>query len=358
MQQEAEKLSKWIKKLQKKSLNERLSKKSGYFGSHGTDSDLLKVYERKLKTIYERLKCCQSEIVLKQKELPVAFVTFKSRWGAAVAAQTQQAVNPMHWVTEWAPEPRDVSWHNLSIPYARLVFHKIGIATAVLFLTVFFTVPVTAVQGLAQLDKIKEWFPPFKALLLIPGLRSILTGYLPSIILNIFIYIIPFAMLLLADIEGSVSTSSQERKACSMFFYFLIANVFFLSLLSGSLLDQIGESFTHPRNIPNRLASAVSAQADFFMAYILTTGLAGFPLEILQLGLLLWHLFKVHSFGRGQKHEPYIYSVPYYRIIPNVSLFILIRMTYATIAPLQSSISSSVFIYWLFCLSQSGSECL
>jgi len=73
-------------------------------------------------------------------------------------------------------------------------------------------------------------------------------------------YIIPFAMLGLAYLGGSISNSKEEIKACNMVFYFLMGNVFFLSLISGSLLDEIGEYLTHPRDIPSHLAAAVSAQ--------------------------------------------------------------------------------------------------
>lgn len=90
-----------------------------------------------------------------------------------------------------------------------------------------------------------------------------MTGYLPSAILKGFIYIVPFAMLGMAKLGGSVSKSKEEIKTCNMVFYFLMGNVFFLSLLSGSLLDQIGESFTHPKDFPTRLASAVSAQVSW-----------------------------------------------------------------------------------------------
>lgn len=87
-----------------------------------------------------------------------------------------------------------------------------------------------------------------------------MTGYLPSVILNGFIYIVPFAMLGIAKLGGSVSNSKVEIKSCNMVFYFLVGNVFFLSLISGSLLDEIGESVTHPRDFPSHLARAVSAQ--------------------------------------------------------------------------------------------------
>ncbi|OAY81991.1 CSC1-like protein [Ananas comosus] len=270
------------------------------------------VHEETLKGVYRRIRLLQCENVLKQKELPVAFVSFKSRIGAALAAETQQHVNPLLWITELAPEPKDVLWNNLVIPYRRLAIHRIAVFIAAFLLTVFFAFPVTAVQGIVQFEKLKKWFPPVKAVQLIPGLSSVLAGYLPSAILNGFIYLIPFAMLAMASLEGCVSRSRKEMKACSMVFYFLIGNVFFLSLLSGSLLDQLGESFAHPKDFPSHLASAVSAQ----------------------LGLLSWHFIKAHSFGQETKKLPYLYGFPYYRVVPIVSLAILIGMVYSVIAPL------------------------
>ncbi|KAJ0978859.1 hypothetical protein J5N97_014333 [Dioscorea zingiberensis] len=260
-------------------------------------------HEDKLEQIYRNIRLHQYEYSHKQMELQTAFVSFKSRQGMALVAQTLQHVHPLMWITEPAPEPRDILWSNLTISYNGSVIRKVGVSIAATLLTIFFALPVTAVQGIVQFEKLKKWFPPSRAVLLIPGLSSILTGYLPSVILNGFIYVVPYAMLSMASIEGS-------------------------------LLDQIGESFTHPRDFLSHLASAVSAQSDFFISYILANGLSGFSLEILQLGLLSWHFLRSHSFGRSSKEKPYLYGFPYYRVIPTISLAILIGMVYAVIAPL------------------------
>ncbi|KAK1553424.1 hypothetical protein Q3G72_034783 [Acer saccharum] len=272
-------------------------------------------------------------LYLLYKEVPVAFVTFKSRWGAALAAQSQQHSHPLQWITERAPEPRDVYWRNLTISYRILPLYRIGVFIAASLLTIFFAIPVTAVQGIAKFEKLKKWFPPVRAIELIPGLSSVLVGYLPSVILNGFIYVVPFAMLGIAKFGGSVSRSQVEIKTCSMVFYFLVGNVFFISLISGSLLEEIGESFTHPQNFPSHLASAVSAQADFLLTYILADGLSGFSLEALQAGMLLLDFIKSHTCGRGEGN-PYLYSLPYFRVIPVVSLSILIGSVYAVVSPL------------------------
>lgn len=186
----------------------------------------------------------------------------------------------------------------------------------------------------------------------------------------------------MANISGYVSRSRKDIKACNMVFYFLVGNVFFLSLLSGSLIDQIGEYFSNPRDFPGRLASAATAQvrrpvlstrdhfyvktyihlfycmvpyswfspyplfqADFFMTYILTNGLSGFSLEILQPGLLIWEVMRSHIWDRGRKTRPYLTSLPYYRNIPFVSLCMLIGMVYAVVSPLLLP-----FLVGYFCL--------
>ncbi|KAG6421817.1 hypothetical protein SASPL_118374 [Salvia splendens] len=308
------------------------------------DAEMERLKEQ-LRDIGHKIQFTQSKDQLQAKELPVAFVTFKSRWGAALAAQSQQTSNPVIWVTEMAPEPRDVLWKNLAIPFRYMPLYKCGVYVSVTVLTIFFAVPVTAVQGIAKFERLKKWFPPAMAVQLIPGFSSFVTGYLPGAILNGFVYIVPFAIIEMANISGYVSRSRKDIKACNMVFYFLVGNVFFLSLLSGSLIDQIGEYFSNPRDFPGRLASAATAQADFFMTYILTNGLSGFSLEILQPGLLIWEVMRSHIWDRGRKTRPYLTSLPYYRTIPFVSLCMLIGMVYAVVSPLLLP-----FLVGYFCL--------
>jgi hypothetical protein len=62
-----------------------------------------------------------------------------------------------------APEPRDVSWRSLVIPFRILPLYKIGVVLSASLLTIFFAIPVTAVQGIAKFEKLKKWFPPAMA---------------------------------------------------------------------------------------------------------------------------------------------------------------------------------------------------
>lgn len=84
--------------------------------------------------------------------------------GAALASQSQHSLNPLMWITELAPEPRDVSWKNLAIPVRLLPIREFGVIVGAFLLTIFFAIPVTAVQGIAKFEKLKKWFPPAMAI--------------------------------------------------------------------------------------------------------------------------------------------------------------------------------------------------
>ncbi|KAJ8748817.1 hypothetical protein K2173_011375 [Erythroxylum novogranatense] len=317
---QAKHIARRIEKFRERSRVKKQNKDCLLLRSCRDDYAKVVVFEEKLVEFSHKILRLQGEDMLKQKELPVSFVSFKSICSAALAAQSQQYSNPLLWITQMAPEIRDVSWKSLAVPLKLSLLYKITEIVLASLLLIFFAVPVTAVQGIAKYEKLRRWFPPAIAVELIPGLSSIITGYLPSAVLKGFIYVVPFAMLGMAKIGGgSISKSKEEMKACDMVFYFLVGNVFFLSLLSGSLLDEIRESFSHPKNFPSHLASAVSAQADFFMTYIMNDGLSGFSFQILQ---------------PGDEENPYLFALPYFRFIRFVSLSILIGMVYAIVAPL------------------------
>ena len=94
--------------------------------------------------------------------MPAAFVSFNSRWGAAVCAQTQQTRNPTLWLTEWASEPRDVYWQNLAIPYVSLSVRRLIMGVAFFFLTFFFMIHIAIVQSFASIEGLEKAAPFLK----------------------------------------------------------------------------------------------------------------------------------------------------------------------------------------------------
>uniref|UniRef100_A0A803MX62 Uncharacterized protein n=1 Tax=Chenopodium quinoa TaxID=63459 RepID=A0A803MX62_CHEQI len=139
---------------------------TGFCGLWGTRQDAIDYYAKEIEKLSEQ-EAAERARVLSDPEaiLPAAFVSFKSRWGAAVCAQTQQTRNPTIWLTEWAPEPSDVYWDNLAIPYVELKIRRLLMAIALFLLIFFYMAPITFVQSLANINGIEKVFPFLKHLI-------------------------------------------------------------------------------------------------------------------------------------------------------------------------------------------------
>ena len=96
---------------------------------------------------------------------------------------------------------------------------------------------------------------------------QVITGYLPSLILQLFLFFVPPIMLTFSAIQGYISRSRIERSACSKMLWFIIWNVFFANVLSGSALYEVNV-FLEPKNIPRVLAEAVPGQVGMHLCSV------------------------------------------------------------------------------------------
>ncbi|KAK1269981.1 hypothetical protein QJS04_geneDACA022098 [Acorus gramineus] len=132
-------------------------------GLCGGTSESFKIYHSVNEDKKRDLDQLDSNI--KPKECGAAFVFFKTRYAAVVASHVLQSSNPMAWVTDLAPEPHDVYWSNLWIPYRQLWLRRIATLLAAIFFMLLFIIPVTFVQGLSQLEQLQQMFPFLKSIL-------------------------------------------------------------------------------------------------------------------------------------------------------------------------------------------------
>lgn len=96
------------------------------------------------------------------QECAAALVFFKTRYAALVASQGLQSPNPMLWATDLAPEPEDMYWANICVPYKLHWIRKIAMHVASVCFVIFFLVPVSVTQGLVHLDKLQKTFPSLR----------------------------------------------------------------------------------------------------------------------------------------------------------------------------------------------------
>ncbi|KAF8399532.1 hypothetical protein HHK36_015399 [Tetracentron sinense] len=160
---------------------------------------------------------------------------------------------------------------------------------------------------------------------------QVITGYLPSLILQLFLSFVPPIMKIFSSMQGYISHSEIEKSACNKMLWFTIWNIFFANALSGSALYQVS-IFFDPKTIPATLAVAVPGQASFFIAYVVTSGWTSLSSELFRLIPLICNFVK-GCFAGSTGHNV-VPSLPYHSAIPKLLFFGLLGITYFLLAPL------------------------
>ncbi|KAK4490718.1 hypothetical protein RD792_001419 [Penstemon davidsonii] len=329
---EADKVNKRLAGLKSENYTQRRLSRSGFMGLFRRRIDLLDHYEKQLEDIEANVRTERSSVAA--KEVPAVFVSFKSRFSAAIASHLQQGVKPTEWVTEQAPDPQDVHWPFFSASFFTRWMCNIAVIFACIFITIAFLVPVLLVQGLTHLDQLEKWFPFLKGILTLKIISQVITGYLPSLILQMFLSLVPPVMIVLSSIQGYIALSQIEKSACTKVLWFTIWNIFFANVLSGSALYRI-DVFLELKRIPELLAVAVPAQASFFIAYVVTSGWTStLSSELFRPKLLIWSFLKRRLWWKSDE-ELEAPSNPYHSEIPRVLFFSLLGITYFFLAPLM-----------------------
>ncbi|KAK2662625.1 hypothetical protein Ddye_001199 [Dipteronia dyeriana] len=317
----------------------RPTTKIGFLGLWGEKVDSVDYYKHQIKELDKRMSLERQKIIKDSKTiLPVAFVSFKTRWGAAVCAQTQQSKNPTLWLTNWAPEPRDVYWKNLAIPFVSLTIRKLIISLSVFALVFFYMIPIAFVQSLANLEGLERVAPFLRPVIELKFIKSFLQGFLPGLALKLFLYILPTILMIMSKIEGHIALSNLERRTSAKYYYFMLVNVFLGSIITGTAFEQL-DSFLHqsPTQIPRTIGVSIPMKATFFITYIMIDGWAGIASEILRLKpLVIFHLKnmfivkterdKVKAMNPG--------SVDFPETLPSLQLYFLLGIVYAVVTPI------------------------
>jgi len=68
---------------------------------------------------------------------------------------------------------------------------------------------------------------------------SFVQGFLPGFLLKVFFWLLPALIMLLSKLEGHLSLSKLERRSAAKYYYFVVVNIIFGSILAGSAFQQL-----------------------------------------------------------------------------------------------------------------------
>ncbi|KAL1532232.1 CSC1-like protein [Salvia divinorum] len=319
--------------------DKRPKTKRGCLGLCGKRVDAIDYYKGQINYLDKKLTMERQEILKDPKSItPAAFVSFSSRWGAAVCAQTQQSKNPTLWLTDWAPEPRDVYWRNVTIPFVALSIRHLVISLSVFALVFFYMIPIAFVQSLANLEGLERVAPFLGPLIEWSFVKSFLQGFLPGLTLKIFLYYLPSILMVMSKIEGHVAFSVLERRTAAKYYYFMLVNVFLGSIVAGTAFQQL-DAFIHQsaEQIPRNIGVSIPMKATFFITYIMVDGWAGIACEILRFRpLVIFHLKNMFIVkterDMAMAMDPGGVDLP--EALPSLQLYFLLGIVYMVVTPI------------------------
>jgi len=293
------------------------------------------------------------------KQMPAtrsAIVVFATRRATADASQTNYARFQQSWKTSRAAEPDAVNWPSLAIKGATVDLRKLVSFILIMLLTFFWVVPVTFLQGLANLEKLTE-LDAFRWLDFVSRLPKIvlglISGYLPPLILSVFLALIPIFIRLLVGIQRQHALGTVDALQRNYYFNFLVFSNLIFVALSGSIITYLRQLINDPGSIVTLLASSIPLQATFMINFILLLALSQVPLSLLQLGrwIVRWILrkFLCKTTRQLRKADDGGCFFQYFRFYAWGMIVSTMALVYSTIAPLIVAAAVLYFFtsYWV-----------
>jgi len=265
-----------------------------------------------------------------------SFVTFRTRYAAAVASQSLLENDINEWNTDLAPAPSDVVWKNLRYGSRarRLINLKINLVGAII--VIFFFLPVQGVKWLVQ-ESQNWWSNTFGEF------GRTLYSILIALVLVIFLVLAHIVSLLLSRQSGHVAFSRMDGTGAWIYFWLILVNVLLVNIIGNEAVwVELRHWIEDPGSIPERLSRNVAVTGATFMQVVALRWGQSLPLELLHIPFHLGFFTKAGLTRIKSGKVPYEERArlavpegfPVHRVIPQCFLAFTPGFIYAVIAPL------------------------
>lgn len=274
-----------------------------------------------------------------------AIVVFKSRRAASIASQTNFARKEDEWRVSRVPEPNAINWLALGVSGWTIYVRQAMTTLLCVALTLFWIIPVTAIMGLVNLSNLIEveinGEKPFLFLENIRNLPPVVVGFveswLPTVVLTVFLAIVPKILEFFVSISRIVSHARKDSLVRDWYFMFITFSNFLFVAFAGTLLDELAVILDRPASTVEILARNIPKQAAFMMNFIVLTALTETPRELLQIMRVgkRWVQLRFQAKTKRQRDEADVgdMSMDFVAFYAMGQLIALLGLVYCTIQP-------------------------
>ncbi|KAI9019502.1 hypothetical protein CLU79DRAFT_836505 [Phycomyces nitens] len=310
--------------------------KTGFLGLFGAKVDAIEYYTNMFDELDKRVIEARQSNDFEMTN--VGFVTFKNMASALIVSQIAISPTPFVCRTVMAYEPRDVLWNNVTIRGRERLVREVVVWTITIALAIFWVIPIAALASLTSIDVLEKLSPSLAERAKNSTLLfNLLQGVIPTLLVNIFMAILPLIIDFLGKLQGIRARSALAETTFSKYFFFLLFNVLLVFAIVNTVTSTLVTFFNNPKDIVNVLGEKLPAVSPFFINYTILQGFLLMPLNLLLLGPLIVRGFKEffickspREYARNRVPSSFNYGVQF----PAPLLIFIIVLVYSTISPL------------------------
>jgi len=284
------------------------------------------------------------------------FVVFSKLGTQTAALQLLHHSTPFAVEAMEAPEPDDIFWLNVGRTHKDLQLGKLFSLAATAGLCLLWTIPMSFFASLSSVDALREELKFMNKLFdKAPWLVPIFEQLAPLLVV-LFNALLPIILEIFSMLEGPVSGSVVGASLFTKLAAFMIIQTFFVSAISGGVLQAISKIIEDPTSVIDLLATSLPTQSTYFIQIVFVSTVVGTGLEMLRLIPFAKALLRKCIGPRLTKKErqktflclrpladPQEFEHADY--LSNLVLYFMVILVYAVIAPLVSFIVAFCMLF-------------
>lgn len=258
-----------------------------------------------------------------------AFVEFRTLAAKQQAIQCNITGTARLITVNPVPDLREIIWSNMHVPASLIETRRLYANICLVGCLVAWSFLVVAIRSF---DRVGDWFGVES-----PFLVTFFTLYVPALLIEGLVRIIPLLLKLLCKKIRFKSTSDCERYILRWYFSFRF--ITFIFVIAGGTLTEFGVDFIDdPVGFSKTLSDSVAEQSAFYTSYVLVAGGLQMFLRLSQAHncLIYWLIRRESSACSERRLEQTSRQIKMFHLDEFVPLFLFIFMVgsmYGAIAP-------------------------
>lgn len=241
----------------------------------GTKVDTISYLTEQIPEINKEIEDLQANY-MNNSPFNSVFVEFESQYQAQVALQTVTHHVPLSMTpATLGIEPSQIIWINMRMHWFERIARNVIAVAAIVALCCFWAIPVSFVGMVSSITYLTNKLPWLKFIYKLPQvLLGLLTSLAPTIALAWLMSFLPTFIRMMAKLFGASSLQEVEYFTQQAYFGFQVIQVFFVTTLSSAITSTATKIAEEPTQAMKLLANNLPKSSNFFISYVLLTGMS------------------------------------------------------------------------------------